>query len=43
MTCNNVECSREYCLYHGNAHPMSETCESYDLRNEINEMYMHVM
>lgn len=42
IICNNKECGKEYCLIHSNAHPMSESCESYDLRtakeNKMNEM-----
>ena len=42
IVCNNTECGKQYCLYHSNAHPMNETCESYDLRtakeNKMNEM-----
>mmetsp|Transcript_27857 Transcript_27857/g.24645 ORF Transcript_27857/g.24645 Transcript_27857/m.24645 type:complete len:471 (+) Transcript_27857:37-1449(+) len=41
ITCDNAECGKQYCLYHSNAHPMSESCESYDLRtakeNKMNE------
>eukprot|EP00485_Elphidium_margaritaceum_P013443 CAMPEP_0202731360 /NCGR_PEP_ID=MMETSP1385-20130828/187109_1 /ASSEMBLY_ACC=CAM_ASM_000861 /TAXON_ID=933848 /ORGANISM="Elphidium margaritaceum" /LENGTH=447 /DNA_ID=CAMNT_0049397655 /DNA_START=915 /DNA_END=2255 /DNA_ORIENTATION=+ len=35
-------CDKEYCLVHSNAHPMTESCESYELRtakeNKMNEM-----
>ena len=36
------KCEKEYCLFHSNAHPMDETCESYELRTaketKMNEM-----
>ena len=42
MTCENLECKKQYCLYHSNAHPPSMTCEAYELsiakETKMNEM-----
>ena len=47
MTCENVECGKQYCLYHSNAHPPSMTCEEYELsiakETKMNEMAIKEM